>query len=601
MPLWAVLRRIDLDVAAFSTGNNGWKGKIVMAENYRKVRVFVASPSDVAGERAKVETVNTLLKRLADHVGVHLEVVDWRHVVPNMGRPQQVIFDQLQPTTWDVFIGILWHRFGTPPGAINPIIQQEYQAGTEEEFVTAYRLWEEFKKPRIIMYRCTRSVSLDVLDPDQYKRVKDFFAQFDATHGTHPGLYQTFDTTERFEQLLADNLQELLLEYSEKERRRRVSRQTMKKIVPSRYPDNLPRRAQFFGRDKEMKEVLRALSPDDRGWGVVIDGIGGIGKTALAIEVAHCCKQRGMFDGFIFVSAKKKCLEPTGITAQLPAAATLDEFIDVTARELRHTDILRLTGETKRRALIEVLRPTRTLLIYDNLETLMKRERETMPDLLRQLPDGCKAIATSRQRGGQGAHWVRLGQLDWDAARDLIEHESEREAGLAATMQSVGQERWRELYDETGGSPLAIIWTLGLMRVRSMPFEQALAMLRSDDARRSPLHVLHEFIYKQARQNLSVHATSALHALSFFSPSASFEALMAVSDLTRTVLETVLAQLSALSLVNVPRGTERYALHPLTRNYILIELKAIPQEERTMKTRFDEYYRALEVRNERGE
>src|SRR5262245_21180626 len=30
--LWAVLRRIDLDVAVFSIGNNGWKGKMAMAE-----------------------------------------------------------------------------------------------------------------------------------------------------------------------------------------------------------------------------------------------------------------------------------------------------------------------------------------------------------------------------------------------------------------------------------------------------------------------------------------------------------------------------------------------------------------------------------------
>jgi len=132
---------------------------MAMAENYKKLRVFVASPSDVAGERAKVETVNSVLKPLADHVGVTLEVVDWRQVVPDTGRPQQVIFNQLQPTTWDIFIGILWHRFGTPSGATNPITQQEYQAGTEEEFVTAYRLWEQFKKPRvhdISLHACSR-------------------------------------------------------------------------------------------------------------------------------------------------------------------------------------------------------------------------------------------------------------------------------------------------------------------------------------------------------------------------------------------------------------------------------------------------------------
>jgi hypothetical protein len=39
--------------------------------------------------------------------------------------------------------------------------------------------------------------------------------------------------------------------------------------------------------------------------------------------------------------------------------------------------------------------------------------------------------------------------------------------------------RWRELFQEAGGgSPLALIWTLGLMRTRSLSFDRALALLR---------------------------------------------------------------------------------------------------------------------------
>src|SRR4051812_19549875 len=52
--------------------------------------------------------------------------------------------------------------------------------------------------------------------------------------------------------------------------------------------DNLLRSANIFvGRQKEIARCQEALLPDDRDWGIVIDGIGGIGKTALALEVAH--------------------------------------------------------------------------------------------------------------------------------------------------------------------------------------------------------------------------------------------------------------------------------------------------------------------------
>ena len=185
-------------------------------EPLKKLRVFVASPSDVANERAKVETVVASLKRLADRYGVTLETIDWRKVVPDMGRPQQVIFDQLKPETWDVFIGILWHRFGTPPGGMDPRRQKEYLSGTEEEFRVAHGLWQKHKKPRIMMYRCIRPINPGALDPDQLKRVDEFFKQFDANKGETPGLYQQFDSTESFEQLLRENLTELLLAYEEK-------------------------------------------------------------------------------------------------------------------------------------------------------------------------------------------------------------------------------------------------------------------------------------------------------------------------------------------------------------------------------------------------
>jgi hypothetical protein len=540
--------------------------------NERKVRIFVAAPADVATERVKVHTVVDSLSSLAEHVGVAMEVLDWHQVVPDIGRPQQVIFEQLQPTEWDIFIGILWQRFGTPQG--------EYVSGVEEEFHTAYRLWQQYNRPRLMMYRCTRGTSLDTLDPDQFKRVKGFFDQL-------PGVYRTFDTTQAFEKLLFDDLQRLLLEFNEAGQRRPVSPQTVAAMMPHQPPNTLPPQGAFFGRHREMEMVLRALSPEDRSWGVVIDGIGGIGKTALAIEAAYRCKKHRMFDGFVFVSAKERRLDVSGIVAVSPAATTVDEFVNETARAMGQIGIPQLTGDAKRSALLDVLRPTRTLLIYDNLETLTKEGQEAIADFLRFLPQGCKAILTSRRRGGEAAVWLRLEKLDWPTARQIIEHEIEQDAGLAKTFQRAGAARWQELYDETGGSPLALIWTLGLMRARALTFKRALEMLRRGASRESDLQ---QFIYAEARKELGANEVAALNALSFFVPSATFEALMAVADLSRTALERVLERLSALALVDVLTGAERYALHPLTRNFVSHDLLADPKTERAIGIRFALYW-----------
>ncbi|OLE51758.1 MAG: hypothetical protein AUG51_21075 [Acidobacteria bacterium 13_1_20CM_3_53_8] len=394
-----------------------------------KLRIFAASPSDVAAERAKVETVAAMLKPMAEYLGIALEVLDWRAVVPDMGRPEQVILNQLEPTDWDAFIGILWHRFGTPPGGQDPQTQKEYLAGTEEEFKTALRLSKDYGKPRIMMYRCTRQLPYDV-DPDQFKRVKEFFAQFEAIKGEHPGLYHSFDTIEAFEKLLLDNLQRLLLDYGEKIKGKPIDPEVIQEFVP-KIPDNLPRRSSFFGRDKEMEAVMRALSPEDRTWGVLLDGIGGIGKSALAVEAAYRCKEKGSFDAFIFVSAKQNILAPEKIRELVPVARTLDEFLNETARILGRIDIPKLASDGKRRALLDALRETPTLLIYDNLETLTKDEQETMADFLRELPQKCKAIITSRRRGGEGAVWLRFSREITARGRGAMARTVRRDRRLA--------------------------------------------------------------------------------------------------------------------------------------------------------------------------
>jgi tetratricopeptide (TPR) repeat protein len=126
------------------------------------------------------------------------------------------------------------------------------------------------------------------------------------------------------------------------------------------------------------------------------------------------------------------------------------------------------------------------------------------------------------------------------------------------------------------------------MRVRvTLDLNGALAMLRRGAARESPLQ---EFVYQEARQELGTGDVAALSALSFFVPSATFEALMAVADLSRTALETVLERLDALSLVNKELGEERYSLHPLTRAYVRDELLADANAARTTGRRFARYW-----------
>ena len=76
-------------------------------------------------------------------INVVFEVIDWKtHVAPGMGGPREVINKQIG--NYDIFVGIMWKRFGTPTGLA--------ESGTEEEFNTACANWEQFQRPRILFY-----------------------------------------------------------------------------------------------------------------------------------------------------------------------------------------------------------------------------------------------------------------------------------------------------------------------------------------------------------------------------------------------------------------------------------------------------------------
>jgi len=182
---------------------------------YSKVRIFVASPGDVVEERNRVKLVVEELNRSVAHrLRLILEILDWRtHVAPLMGRPDEVIFEQAPIGNGDIFIGILWARFGTPSGTIDPLTGSSFLFGTEEEFVFAQQAWQKIGRPQILLYRCVRPVNPDELDFSQLHRVQNFFDEM-SPGGKYPSLYQTYETAEDFEHRVREHLIKVIFDYS---------------------------------------------------------------------------------------------------------------------------------------------------------------------------------------------------------------------------------------------------------------------------------------------------------------------------------------------------------------------------------------------------
>ncbi|WP_407702814.1 tetratricopeptide repeat protein [Streptomyces xylophagus] len=221
-----------------------------------------------------------------------------------------------------------------------------------------------------------------------------------------------------------------------------------------------PRPLGFTGRSAELERLLPHLAPTDDGTTALpllifaVTGMGGIGKTALAVEAAHQARAKGWFPGgTLFVDLRGYDDDP--VTADQALLALLDA-LGVRDRDLpptteRQYDAYRtLLGE----------RRDRMLLILDNASDPSQ--------YLPLLPgtDHHRVLITSRDRpDALPIRLIDLETLDPDDSVALVTRAlldtDERDERAAQEPDAL-----RELTDLCGHLPLALQIAAGMLRRR---------------------------------------------------------------------------------------------------------------------------------------
>jgi tetratricopeptide (TPR) repeat protein len=343
---------------------------------------------------------------------------------------------------------------------------------------------------------------------------------------------------------------------------------------------NLPQPdyGQFVGREQELKKVHELLSPISRHFVITIDGIGGIGKSALALEVAHRylldferLTPEARFEAIIWTSAKQTALTADGIVQRQQALRTLDDIYSAIAITLQREGITRVRPEEQAEMVRSALTRQRTLLIVDNLETV---DDKSVMEFLRELPAPTKAIVTTRHRIDV-AYPVRLTGMPWEDAQNLIEQE------CAKKTVALSDDNQRRLFEHTGGVPLAMTWSVGQMSF-GHSVETVLTRLGQ------PNNDVARFCFEGAVKRISGQpAHHLLMAMSLFTTDASRAALGYVTDLPELDRDEGLVTLEILSLIN--KGGNRFNMLPLTRGYSYSELARNPVLKDVFQVRWAEY------------
>lgn len=224
----------------------------------------------------------------------------------------------------------------------------------------------------------------------------------------------------------------------------------------------------FVGRRYEIAEVKRLMSESRV---VTLTGVGGVGKTRLALRVARDVR-RAFPDGVWLV-------ELAGLEKPELLLQSVTEALDIRDRSSR----------PPMEVLVEHLRDKRALLLLDNCEHLLP-EVAVMAETLVRSTVGLRILATSRQALGAAGErmlpvtTLRLPDPDLtrmsvetfmqcDAVRLFAERASAVVAGFAVT--DVNQNVVEQICRRLDGIPLAI--ELAAVRLRALSIDDLLDRL----------------------------------------------------------------------------------------------------------------------------
>lgn len=192
------------------------------------LRIFVASPGDVADERRRALEQIAALPRIPELRGrVRLEPVAWdapgrETPMPATLNPQQALAEGLiRPADCHLCVVIVGWRMGTP---IDPAWQtrpdgRPYRSGTEWEFLDALASFEARGAPDILVYRRADAPAPRLDDPEheeiveQWRAVQAFFEEyFQNPDGSARRGWTAYETPTGLAERIAGDLGRMILD-----------------------------------------------------------------------------------------------------------------------------------------------------------------------------------------------------------------------------------------------------------------------------------------------------------------------------------------------------------------------------------------------------
>ncbi len=341
-------------------------------------------------------------------------------------------------------------------------------------------------------------------------------------------------------------------------------------------PNNLPvpdfDETSLLGRKAERQSLTRAI----RGaWPVIsILGDGGIGKTALALQVCYDLIEQSdcPFEAIVWVSAKNAQLTSNEIVRIESAvedslglfAAAAAEFGSTSGANDAIDDLLGVLGSFP------------TLLVLDNVETVID---ESFPRFLREIPQGSKVLITSRIGVKTESPFNLSGLTDTDAVALMRILGRSRNFDLSSIAEPEDLSNWAKRMNH---HPLYIKWFISGLQSGQMPEN-----LLNDNG------LVLDFCMSNVFEYLSPDSRLVLRSMLVVSGAHTVAELAFLTELDSSSIQKAVLDLTTTNFVSQVRsGTSGTALElsEFARQYLRRTLTIDGTERRTLAEKQRQLY-----------
>lgn len=325
----------------------------------------------------------------------------------------------------------------------------------------------------------------------------------------------------------------------------------------------------IVGFDALIERLIADLHNPNAPTVLLLEGMGGLGKTTLARCLAYRCMVGDVFAGVLWVSAKQTEFDVWSGRPRLIQPHVLDpnDLLRELARELQidgQSDHKTLRNEVRAHC---QLRPY--LIVFDNLETVA--DMEALAPLVDLLAGQSRIVITTRDRALEALPatlartYVPLSELDAPTSYQLLR--SAAQHTQATALAQANDDDLAQIYAVTGGNPLALWLVAG--QACDIPWSSFIRDLVERCPRGTSGYDLYDYLYRRSWEQLSDPARLVLFAMHRCESGALYDQLFELSALDYPTFQAAVLELRRRMLLLIG-GQYICSIHRLTYSFLRV-------------------------------